>query len=186
MMKKKWLLGLLIASLAFPLKYGVAGDRVTVANLSPMQQIFLIKKLKSNIKKIGILCNLSQHPGLKQKLARIGGQLGIRMVIANTPDLLSVSKNFKHLVNQAKVEAIWVFPDGALNQALAKKYLVKEAILSKVMLIASDPDMVKKGATICAQKGDDQIRIFLNKKAVALLGLNISDGFTKDFDLVLN
>ncbi|RMD96428.1 MAG: hypothetical protein D6814_11400 [Calditrichaeota bacterium] len=186
MMMKKWIIGLVFASLVLPLQRSIAGDRVTVAKLSTMQQIFLIKELKSGIKKIGILCNVSQHPGLKQKLARIGAQLGISMIIENTPDLLSVSKNFKHLVNQMKVEAIWVFPDGALNQEVAKKYLVKEAILSKVMLVTSDPEWVKKGATICAQKGNDQIRIFLNKKAVTLLGLEISDGFSKNFDLVLN
>ncbi|MDQ7054704.1 MAG: hypothetical protein Q9P14_18115 [candidate division KSB1 bacterium] len=128
------------------------GDHSERAPISPLQQVFLLKQLKPQLTKIGILCDLSQHPELPDRLARVGAQLDVKIVIKDTRQLKNVLKNFKFLVYRQAVEVVWIFPDKVLIHPSASRYLIKEAVSARVLLIAPDSDMVKKGATPLRRK----------------------------------
>ena len=151
-----------------------AGDHTEGTSISPLQQVFLLKQLKPELARIGILCDLRQHPELPDRLARISAQLGVKVIIKDTHRLKNVLKNFKYLVYKQAVEVVWIFPDKVLIHPSAMRYLIKEAVSARVLLIAPDSDMVKKGATLFAEKNANQIKVHLNSKAMELLGLDIT------------
>ncbi len=163
-----------------------AGDKDRGGAITPLQQVFLIQQLHPHIKQIGILCDLSQHPKLAQRLARIGAQIGVRIIIRDTKDLRNVSKNFKYLAEVERVDAVWIFPDAVLDHPSARKYLIKEAVMDKILLIAPDREMVRKGATFFAEKQGGQVMIFVNSKALELLGLKISEELSSTAQVVSN
>ncbi len=151
-----------------------AGDHAERSIISPLQQVYLLKQLKPELKKIGILSDLSQRPELPDRLARISAQLGVKIVIKDTRELKNVLKNFKFLVYSQMVEVVWIFPDQVLIHPSARRYMIKEAVSARVLLIAPDSDMVKKGATLFAEKNANQIKVHLNSKAMELLGLDVT------------
>ena len=151
-----------------------AGDSTEGTAVSPMQQVFLIKQLKPELARIGILCDLSQRPELPDRLQRISAQLGVKIIIKDTHRLKNVLKNFKFLVYNQAAEVVWIFPDKVLIHPSARRYLIKEAVSARVLLIAPDSDMVEKGATLFVEKNADQIKVHLNSKAMELLGLDIT------------
>ncbi len=155
-----------------------AGDRVNKIRLTPLQQVFILKQLNPQIRKIGILCDLSKRGDLPERLARISAQLQVKIIIKDTPELKNVLKNFRYLVNVQGAEVVWIFPDPALTHPSARRYLIKEAVSSRVMLIAPDSEMVQKGATLFAEKSADQIKVHVNSKAMQLLGLDITPQLT--------
>ena len=163
---------------------GVAGDRVEVARLTPAQQLYVVKQVYPQTQKVGILCNLKKHANVPDRLARISAQLGIKVFIKNTTSLIEIARNFKHLVKHKEVDVIWVLPDEALIVPSSRKYLIKNAIMTKVFLVAPDAEMVQKGATFYAEKANEQIRLHVNRKTLEILAIQLPEELHQTYEIV--
>lgn len=161
-----------------------AGDNVSVTQITAMQQLYLLKQVKPDLSKLGILCQLEKHPDLVEQLKRAGANLQIMVFVTDTYDLRLIAKNFKHLVSSKQIEALWVLDDPIFHSQNAKEYLVKESVLAKILFATSDPELVKRGATLCAQKADKRIIVFLNKKSLGLLGLEVPESLNQMAEII--
>lgn len=160
-------------------------SQVHAGELTAMQQVYIVKQLKPDIKSIGVLCNLEKHPELTNKLSRIAAQMSVKIYLFDTKEILSVSKNFKRM-RRKKVDAIWVFPDEVLTQKIVADYLIRESVLAKIILMANDPAWVKKGATLCARSEEGEIRLYINEKAIGIMSLNLEEELKKAARVVMN
>lgn len=161
----------------------VAGDKVEVSGLTQLQQIYILQQLMPKIQQVGILCDLHQHPKLEEAMKRVSALRSIKVVIADTKELSSVAKNFRELVSNRKVDIVWVFPDEPFKNSSAMSYLIKEAVLAKVMLVVEDQDLVDKGATISSVKVNDVVQVFINKKSADLLSLNVPNNLVEELNI---
>lgn len=161
-----------------------AGDNAAMGDLTPMQQLYLLKQLKPDISKVGILCELDKHPDLAESLQRAGTNLSLKIYINDTKDLREIARNFRTLVIDKQVEAIWVFSDEVLASKNALDYIIKEAVLSRIILIMNDPETISRGATLCAQKADNRIRLNLNQKSSEIFGLKPSETLAQMADII--
>ena len=161
-----------------------ANDDDKPSNVSPLQHIYLLKQIKPDIKQVGVLCELGKHPKLKKKLERVGAQMQLKIVLIDTKKLLDVSKNFKRLAAKMKVDAVWIFPDEALIDKKSQQYLVKQAVLNKVILISPIQSMVKKGATLYTFKEDAGLKIYYNQNAITHLQLTIPESLTQIAEVI--
>ena len=182
---KKWLF--LISFCAIPGSQSVfaRSDAQDTKEASFLQQVFILKQLKPELKKIAVLCEIKQHKGLKAKLGRLKKQAQVEFVLYNIKKLPDVAKHAKNATKSKKVDAIWVFADKILMDAKTESYLVKHSIRMKVFLLAIDPDLVKKGGTASIRKGQSKPVIFLNQKAIDLLALAIPPGLSETAEVVI-
>ncbi len=157
-----------------------------IKQLSPLQQVYLLKQIKPDIKRIGILCNLENRAALPKTLSRISAQFKIKIILYDTRKKQNLAKNFKALVKKEKADAIWVFPDEVLNYKSATQYLIKQAVTSKIILVTHDPEQVKKGATLAARIENGDMKVYINQKAADMLGLHPGEQLSNSASIVMN
>ncbi len=161
-------------------------DAAAIKELTPLQQVFLLKQIKPDLERIGILCNLQSRPDLPKTLKRISAQLKVKIVIYDTRKKQNLARNFKSLVKKDQVDAVWVFPDDVLSYKAAGQYLIKQAVTSRIILVTHDPELVKKGATLSARLENGEMKVYINQKAAELLGLNPGEELTGSANIVMN
>ncbi len=150
-----------------------------------LQQIFILKQLKPDLKKIGVLCQVKDHKDVETKLGRLQKQAQVKFVLYDIKKLPDVAKHAKNATTSKKVDALWIFADDILLDSKTQSYLVKHSIQSKTFLLSVQPELVKKGGTACIRKGQSKPVIFLNQKAINLMVLAIPPGLTETAEVII-
>lgn len=184
-MSKNCLLFILIIAALSDQSIWARNDIQDTKEASFLQQIFILKQLKPDLKKIGVLCEVKQHKDLKAKLGRLQKQAQVEFILYNIKKLPDVAKHAKNATTSKKVDALWVFADKILLDSKTESYLVKHSIQTKVFLLAVEPELVKKGGTASIRKGQSKPVIFLNQKAIDLLALTVPPGLSESAEVVM-
>ncbi|MGB7480339.1 MAG: ABC transporter substrate-binding protein [Burkholderiaceae bacterium] len=123
-----------------------AGGNVTgVSDVLPLdKQIELIKRVLPNAKRVGMVYNPGEANSVVvvEQLKKLLPAAGLTLVEAPAPRTVDVGAAAKSLVG--KVDLIYTSTDN--NVVSAYESMVKVATESKLPLIASDTDTVKRGA----------------------------------------
>lgn len=182
-LKSGWLF---IVGLILSVQLVVArNDNVETTEASYLQQIFILKQLAPEIKKIGVLCQIKNYKDLETKLGRLQKQAQLEFVLYNIKNMPDVAKHAKNATISKNVDALWVFADEILLDPKTQSYLVKYSLQSKIVLLSAEPEIIKKGGTVCIRKGTSKPVIFLNQKAVDLLTLSIPPGLPETAEVII-
>ncbi len=123
-----------------------SGNNVTgVSDVLPLdRQLELIKRVVPNAKRVGMVYNPGEANSVVvvNQLKKLLPAAGLTLVEASAPRTVDVGSAAKSLVG--KVDLIYASTDN--NVVSAYESMVKVATESKIPLIASDTDTVKRGA----------------------------------------
>jgi putative ABC transport system substrate-binding protein len=157
--------------------YDAPGGNVTgTSDMNPVAaQLALVKQIKPNARRIGIVYNAGETNSVVQvEMARAAAKdLGftiVEAVVANSSEVLQAAQSL-----QGRVDAIYVPTDNTVVSALESVIAVAER--AKIPLIAGEGDCVRRGALITLgidyyqlgrQTGDMAARVFKGEKPAAM------------------
>ncbi len=147
---------------------------------SPLQQLFMLKELKPDLKKIGVVISES-NPNKAAILADVqkaGARTGITIVLAPINDINELGPKVRDLTRTYSVQALWV-PGGdkVLDTDVARTYLAKSAAQDRLVLMAPSEEWVKKGACLTLQGQGEGVKIVVNKAIATSLAVNIPEKY---------
>ena len=148
----------------------------TETEVTPMQQLFLIKELNPGIERIGVIWdkNSAQRDQVLPQLQRASAATGIKVVVAEVTSLQEVAPQFRTLQREHQVQAIWILEDaGLLGQAATRSFLIKNATQAGMPVFAPSETWLKEGACVSWKKDADGIRLLVNKAVADAMGITI-------------
>ena len=145
------------------------------SDVTPMQQMYIMKEVKPNIERLGIIWNNATHDEeTLTKIRRAGTSLKVQLFLAEVSDLSDIAPQFRSLTREHKVQAVWVIKnDGLLDSSTGKSFLIKNAVKAGLPLFAPSDDWVSEGAFIAMKKQDGGIHLVVNKSAADALSLAV-------------
>ena len=150
-----------------------------------IQKLFTVKASFPEITVVGVVVNPNES-GAADRLKKINiaaASTGIQVVVAEASNLKELAEAFTNLVAQYKVQLVWVEgSDDLLNGKVSRDYLVKNATLKKMPLLAADPQWVDLGALMAVRKVDGKARLYLNTKAAKAIGLSYPENLAETAD----
>ncbi len=148
-------------------------------DITPKQYLFMIKELVPGIQTVGILRSSSSEMGnWVEKIERAAAVMQVKVVIAGVADLKDVAKQFKNLIETHNIQALWVFEDDqVLNSTVSRKYLIKNANLSKIPLFAPSVDWINEGGCVNLTKEGGKVQLRVNEKTARILNLSIPEKY---------
>ena len=151
------------------------------SDVTPMQQMYIMKEVQPNIERLGIIWNRATHDEeTLTKIRRAGTSLKVQLFLAEVSDLSDIAPQFRELTRTHKVQAVWVVKnDGLLDSSTGKSFLIKNAVKAGIPLIAPSEDWVSEGAFIAMKKQDGGIYLMVNKSAAAALSLTVPDKYAE-------
>ena len=150
------------------------------SSVTPLQAIFMMKQLIPQVQTIGLMWNqrLVNTSDLLPKIERAAGSIGVRVVIEDVEGISEVPEKFRDLKDNRHVQAVWIIDESSpFNAPVAKEYLVKNAIVGGIALFAPNTDWVSAGACTSLSTDGNTLRLYVNKKTIAALGLNVPDKY---------
>nr|6K1Y_A Chain A, ABC-type uncharacterized transport system periplasmic component-like protein [Rhodothermus marinus DSM 4252] len=148
----------------------------TETEVTPIQQLFLIKELKPGIARIGVIWdkNAANRDEVLPQLQRASAATGIKVVVAEVASLQEVAPQFRTLLRDHQVEALWVLEEsGLLGQAAARSFLIKNATQAGMPVFAPSETWLKEGACVTWRKDAEGIRLVVNKAVAEAMGITI-------------
>lgn len=154
------------------------GATTATANppLTPIQQMFLLKKMKPDVEKVGIIWaeDAPGHDELMPQIKRAANSSGVKLFVAYASSMKDVAGHFRSLKSEHGINALWIVDDtGVLSNDVARSFLIKNTTESGIPMLAPSQDWVTAGASVSLQKTDGEIQIVLNKAAAAATALAV-------------
>jgi len=149
-------------------------------DITPIQQFFLIKELKPDVERLGIIWDGStvDVDATMKQLQRAGAASHIKVFLAEVSSLKDVAPQFRTLSRQRKVQALWVYNGkGVMDNKFARSYLIKNATSSEILIFAPDDSWVSEGASVFVQKADGGIKLVVNRASAEALALTIPEKY---------
>ena len=167
------LVAALVLSAFYPVRLG--------PGVTPMQQMFIMKEIKPDVERLGIIWNKATHDEeTLTKIRRAGTSLKVKLFLAEVSHLSDIAPQFRALTRTHKVQAIWVIKnDGLLDSSTGKGYLIKNAVKAGLPLFAPSEDWVSEGAFIAMIKQDGGIHLVVNKSAADALSLAVPEKYAE-------
>ncbi len=153
---------------------------------TPLQYLYMMKSFKPTTQKVGILCELDRNPGIVDKLQRSAFSAGVKIFIADVKELKDISQKFSELVKNG-VDFIWIFDEKDISaNPIAREYIFKNSLLSKIPVAAPNPEFVKEGALFSLEVSGEDIKVFVNNKVANALQINIPENYKERVQYVAN
>ena len=151
------------------------------SSVSPMQQMYIMKEVKPDLKRVGIIWNTKTNDeATLTKIRRAGTSHKVQLFLAEVADLSDVAPQFRQLTRTHKVEAVWVLEnDGLVNAKSSKNFLITNAVKFGLPLFAPSEDWVDDGAFIAMKKQADGLSLFVNKSAADALSLSVPSKYAE-------
>ena len=150
-------------------------------DVTPMQQMYIIKEIQPSIERLGIIWNKATHDDeVLLKIRRAGTSLKVKLFLAEVSDLSDIAPQFRILTRKHKVEAIWVIKnDGLVDSPIGKDFLIKNTVKAGVLLLAPSEDWVSEGAFIAMKRQDNRIHLVVNKSVAEALKLVVPEKYAE-------
>lgn len=159
---------------------GVASAHALQSPLTPIQQMFILKKMKPDIKRVGIIWakNSPNHDALMPQIKRAAASANVKLFVAYPKNMQEVAPNFRELASTHKIQALWIVEeDQVVNNSVARNFLIKNATKSGIPILAPSKDWVTAGASVTMHRQNGEVQIIVNKAAAAATALTIPDKY---------
>ncbi len=153
------------------------------SNASPLQSLYMIKQLVSQAQTVGLIWNQAKvnTSDIMPKIERAATSVGVKVVVEDVEDLPDISKKFRDLTDNYHIQVLWVFQnDDIIESSLGKDFLIKNSTVGGIALFAPSADWVSAGACATLMVEGGTVRLFVNKKTITALGINIPEKFIPD------
>lgn len=159
----------------------IATTPVSLApDVTPIQQLFVIKELKPDLERIGILWNESavDTGTLLPQIQRAGASTGIQVIIANVAEMKDIAPTYRMLVRDNDVQALWIISDdGTVDSDIGRSYLIKNATQQGIPIFAPTELWVNEGASVAFKKVENVVALVVNQAAANALSLTIPEKY---------
>lgn len=141
---------------------------------TPTQQLFLLKELKPELQRVGVIWRAGTSDDLMKQVQRAAAGAGLQAVVAPVEDVKDVAPAFRNMRREHQIDALWIVEnDGLVDSDLVRKFLIKSTIESGMPLLAPTSDWVEQGASITLTADGDGIGLIVNEAAAAALALDV-------------
>lgn len=144
--------------------------------VTPIQQLFLIKELKPSLARVGVIWdkNAPNRDEILAQLQRASAATGIKVIVGEVTSLQEVAPQFRTLLRDHQVEALWILEEaGLLGQTAARSFLIKNATQAGMPIFAPSETWLKEGACVTWQKDAGGIKLIVNKAVAEAMGITI-------------
>lgn len=141
-----------------------------------IQQLFLLKKLKPDVERIGIIWKkgLSNQESKLKTAKRAAASIQGKLFMGYVQDASDVAEQFRLLTRDHNVQALWIIEnDGVVDGSTSKQYLIENAVKKGIPLLAPTSDWVDAGAPLSIAKSDGELELMMNEPAAAATGLEV-------------
>ncbi len=155
--------------------------------VTPLQAIFMIKQLIPQTQAIGIIWNQSRTNTneLMPKIERASASIGVKVIVEDAEQLNEVSQKFRDLKDNYSVQAIWVIENTEpMSSSVGRDYLIKNSIVNGIALFAPNTEWVSAGACAALLSDGSTVKLYVNKKTIAALGIKVPDKYLQDTQFV--
>lgn len=154
--------------------FALLPERAT--DVTPIQQLFLIKELKPDIARIGVIWdkNTANRDKILPQLERASAATGIKVIVGEVANLQEVGPQFRTLLRDHKIEALWILEEaGLLGQSATRSFLIKSATQAGMPVFAPSETWLKEGACVTWRKDASGIQLVVNKAVAEAMGITI-------------
>ena len=148
--------------------------------VSPLQELYMIRELTNGVQTVGVILNVDEgdHAELIAKIQRASAQIGLKVVIAEIGQLSEVAQKFRELKDTYHVQVLWIpQTESIIGCSISRDFLIKNSALSSIPLFAPSQEWVTSGACISLATEGGDVKLFVNKKTLAVLGLKVPDKY---------
>jgi hypothetical protein len=148
-------------------------------NVTPLQQLFIIKELKADIKTVGIVWDKNVgRDDLMPQIQRAAAAAGLKIVISPIADVREIGPTFRDLVRTSGIDALWIVEDDAVvGNAMGRKFLIKSAAEHGLPIFAPSEKWVAEGACVALRKEGSDIQLLVNKAAAQAASVKIPEKY---------
>lgn len=174
----------ILTALIALLGLGTLTATVTAPPLTPIQQLFILKEMKPDVERVGIIWqeDSPQHDELMPQVQRASSASDVQVFVAYVNGIRDVAPSYRTLKRQHDIDVIWILEDDdTVSSDVAREYLIKTATQNGVPILAPSPAWVNAGAPVSLQKLGDDIQIVVNKAAAAATALNVPDKYETQY-----
>ncbi|NNF58900.1 MAG: hypothetical protein HKN04_11745 [Rhodothermaceae bacterium] len=112
------------------------------------------------------------------QVQRAGASTSIKVFLAEVSNLKDVAPQFRTLVRQHDVQAIWIVDaSGVISNSVARSFLIENATKKNLPIFATGDDWVSEGASVAVQKGEAGIQLRVNRAAAEAMSLQIPEKY---------
>ncbi|QXD16057.1 ABC transporter substrate-binding protein [Rhodocaloribacter litoris] len=170
-----------IAVLSFVLALAGAATPVRLEDgPTPIQQMFVIKELKPDIERIGLIWdkNATDTEALMPQVQRASASTGIKVFLAEVTDLKDVAPQFRTLTREHQVQAIWILEStGVVDNSVTRSFIIKNATSANMPVFAPTEAWINEGASVAVLKKDGAISLLVNRAAAEAMSLTIPEKY---------
>ncbi len=156
---------------------------------TPLQSLFMIKEMMPQVKRVGLMWQQSSHTDSKlmSDIKRASAAIGTEVVVEDVETLPEVASDFRDLVNQYHVQALWVVRDDEIvSNSISRSYLIKNSTISGIALFAPNTDWVSKGACAAVVTDGGSTKLIVNKRTMSALGLKVPEKYASITQFLAN
>lgn len=169
-----FLAGLFVTLAAFapaPMEEGV----------TPLQQMYVMKEIKPNLERVGILINSSNNNEETMRAIRqASASLNVQIFLAEIGSLPDIAPKFRWLMQEHKVQMLWILEDeSVLGSSHGRGFLIQNALKAGVPILAPSKVWVDEGACMTMTKDADGIKLIVNKTAADALSITVPDAYAQ-------
>lgn len=157
---------------------GVAQAKPTP--LSPMQQMFILKEIKPDVERVGIIWHdgAENHDEMMPRIKRAAASAEVKLFVSYVQSQKDVAGHFRELTRKHDIHVLWIVDDsGVLQSEIARDYLVEKTTENAIPILAPSQEWVQAGASVTLQKENDDIRIVLNEAAALATAIQVPDEY---------
>lgn len=156
------------------------------ADVTPIQQLAVLKEMKPDAERVGIVWNqAADRDELLPRIERAAAGAGFRVIVNLASSLDEVGPAFRDLVRTHRIDVLWIVQnDGLVNRQPARGFLLREAARAGVPILAPSPDWVEEGATLALTDDGAGLRIVVNQAVADALALRVPDAYLERTDFV--
>ena len=146
------------------------------------QNMYLMKSLLPSLQNVGVIASTLTQADI-QSLGRAAAALGLKVSVAQVTELRDVAAMYKRLVNDYRVDMIWI-PDknDALLLGIGFEYLRENSIVDRIGLLVPARQFVSKGALCSLERDNGILTVYFNKRVASVDGIKTpaqqGDGIT--------
>lgn len=146
------------------------------ADVGLIQQLFLLKELKPDVKRVGIIWKegIPKQDSKLETAKRAAASIKGKLFVGYAEKASDVAEQFRLLTRDHEVQALWIIEnDGVVDGSTSKQYLIENSVKNGIPLLAPTSDWVDAGAPLSIAKSDGELELMINEPAAAATGLEV-------------
>lgn len=157
-------------------------------SVSPLQQLFVMKEIRPDLERIGVIWNERDANGstLLPQLQQASASTGVRVYLSYANELTDLAAAYRELTRNKNVQAIWVIDenDPVTTSRMGRDYLIKHSASQGLPLIAPAPAWVEEGAHIAFYREGENLRLKVNRRSADAANMIIPSQYLERTDFL--